>query len=133
MVEYSYRVVRPLTAILTKLPDKPEGRIEAISLFVQPLDETHRQAWIVLAMHDDSATDDELRASQDRIFLQDLEILESQRPKRVPLEPGVEVPQRADRLSAAYRHMLKRLGLRYGVLQACTTVSEMTASNESIG
>ncbi len=30
--------------------------------------------------------------------------------------PNPEVPQRADRLSAAYRRMLKRVGLRYGVL-----------------
>ncbi|MET0963332.1 MAG: aromatic ring-hydroxylating dioxygenase subunit alpha [Noviherbaspirillum sp.] len=118
MVEYTYRVVRPLTAILTKLPGRPDGRTEAISLFVQPMDESHCQAWIILAMHNDSALDDELRAFQDRIFLQDLEILESQRPKKVPLEPGLEVPQRADRLSAAYRRMLKRLGLRYGVIQA---------------
>jgi phenylpropionate dioxygenase-like ring-hydroxylating dioxygenase large terminal subunit len=116
MVEYTYRVVRPLTAILTKLPEKQGGLVEAISLFVQPLDEEHGQAWIVLAMHNDTASDAELRAFQDRIFLQDLEILESQRPKKLPLEPGVEVPQRADRLSAAYRRMLKRVGLRYGVL-----------------
>ena len=116
MVEYTYRVVRPLTAILTKLPQQQGGLIEAISLFVQPLDEEHCQAWIVLAMNDQTSSDDALRAFQDRIFLQDLEILESQRPKKVPLEPGVEVPQRADRLAAAYRRMLKRLGLRYGVL-----------------
>jgi len=116
MVEYTYRVVRPLTAILTKLPQAPDGLTEAISLHVQPLDEEHAHAWIVLAMHNDSSSDDDLRAFQDRIFLQDLQILESQRPKRVPLEPGVEVPQRADRLSAAYRRMLKRVGLRYGVL-----------------
>lgn len=116
MVEYTYRVVRPLTAILTKLPEKQGGLVEAISLFVQPLDEEHHHAWIVLAMNNDTASDDELRAFQDRIFLQDLEILESQRPRKIPLEPGVEVPQRADRLSAAYRRMLKRVGLRYGVV-----------------
>jgi len=116
MVEYTYRVVRPLAAILTKLPQRRDGRIEAIGLFVQPQDEEHCQAWIVLAMTNDVSSDQELRAFQDRIFLQDLEILESQRPKKVPLEPGVEVPQRADRLSAAYRRMLKRAGLRYGVL-----------------
>ena len=115
MVEYTYRVVRPLTAILTKLPQQQAGLVEAISLFVQPQDEGHCQAWISLAMNDHMSSDDDLRAFQDRIFLQDLAILESQRPKKVPLEPGVEVPQRADRLSAAYRRMLKRLGLRYGV------------------
>jgi phenylpropionate dioxygenase-like ring-hydroxylating dioxygenase large terminal subunit len=116
MVEYTYRVVRPLTAILTKLPQQQDGFAEAISLHVQPMDEEHCQAWIVLAMTNSVSTDDELRAFQDRIFAQDLEILESQRPKRVLLEPGVEVPQRADRLSAAYRRMLKGLGMKYGVM-----------------
>ena len=116
MVEYTYRVVRPLTAILTKLPQPQGGVIEAIRLFVQPLDEEHCQAWISLAMSNHTSSDEELRAFQDRIFLQDLETLKAQRPKKLLLEPGVEVPQRADRLSAAYRRMLERLGLRYGAL-----------------
>ncbi|SNS85104.1 Phenylpropionate dioxygenase, large terminal subunit [Noviherbaspirillum humi] len=116
MVEYTYRVARPLTAILTKLPQNQEGFAEAISLHVQPLEEEKSQAWIVLAMTNSVSTDDELRAFQDRIFSQDLAILESQRPKRVPLQPGAEVPQRADKLSAAYRRMLRQLGLRYGVI-----------------
>jgi phenylpropionate dioxygenase-like ring-hydroxylating dioxygenase large terminal subunit len=116
MVEYTYRVVRPLTAILTKLPQRQGGLAEAISLHVQPEDEEHCRAWIVLALCDADSSDGQLRQFQDRIFLQDLAILESQRPKRVPLEPGIEVPQRADRLSAAYRRMLKELGMRYGVM-----------------
>lgn len=116
MVEYTYRVVRPLTAILTKLPQAQEGFAEAISLHVQPIDEEHCQAWIVLAMTNSLSSDAQLRAFQDRIFGQDLAILESQRPKRLPLDPGIEVPQRADRLSAAYRRMLKGLGMQYGVM-----------------
>lgn len=116
MVEYTYRVVRPLSAILTKLPLQQDGFDEAISLHVQPLDEEHSQAWIVLAMTNDASTDDEMRTFQDTIFGQDLAILESQRPKRVPLQPGLEVPQRADRLSAAYRRLLLQLGMRYGVM-----------------
>jgi phenylpropionate dioxygenase-like ring-hydroxylating dioxygenase large terminal subunit len=120
MVEYTYRVVRPLTAILTKLPAAQDGCAEAISLHVQPEDEEHCRAWMVVAMSNDSSSDEDLRTFQDRIFLQDLEVLESQRPKRVPLQPGMEVPQRADRLSAAYRRMLKELGLRYGVLQGAS-------------
>lgn len=116
MVEYTYRVVRPLTAILSKLPQQQEGFAEAISLHVQPIDEEHCHAWIVLAMTNSISSDEEMRAFQDKIFNQDLAILESQCPKRVPLEPGVEVPQRADRISAAYRHMLRQLGMTYGVM-----------------
>lgn len=116
MVEYTYRVVRPLSAILTKLPKEQDSAHEAISLHVQPMDEEHCRAWIILAMTNVVSSDEELRAFQDKIFGQDLPILESQRPKRMPLGPGMEVPQRADRLSAAYRRMLKGLGMRYGVI-----------------
>lgn len=116
MVKYTYRVVRPMTAILTKRAQSPDHLTEAISLHVRLPDEEHAYAWIEPAIRRDNTPDEGLRAFQDRIFLQDRLILESQRPKRVPLAAGVEVPQRADRLSAAYRHMLKRVGLRYGVL-----------------
>lgn len=116
MVEYTYRVVRPLSAILTKLSPEESGKADAISLHVQPLDEEHCQAWIILAVNDKVSTVEQLRAFQDEIFSQDLAVLESQRPKRIPLEPGIEIPQRADRLSSAYRRMLKSLDMRYGVM-----------------
>lgn len=114
MVEYSYRVLRPLTAVLTKIA-KVEGFPQAISLHVQPVDAETCDAWMVMSGIDAVSSDDELLVRQGRIFGQDLAILESQRPKQIPLEPGVEVPQRADRLSSAYRRMLKDLGMRYGV------------------
>jgi phenylpropionate dioxygenase-like ring-hydroxylating dioxygenase large terminal subunit len=116
MVEYTYRVVWPLTAILTKLPEKLDGFAEAISLHVQPMDEEHCNVWIVVAMTNTVSIDAEVRAFQDKVFGQDLAVLESQRPKRLPLTPGVEIPQRADKLSLAYRRMLKESGLRYGVM-----------------
>jgi phenylpropionate dioxygenase-like ring-hydroxylating dioxygenase large terminal subunit len=115
MVEYTYRVLRPLTAVLTKVAQAPAFP-QAISLHVQPLDAETCHAWMVMSGIDAQTADDELLARQGRIFEQDLQILESQRPKQVPLETGVEVPQRADRLSSAYRRMLKAAGLRYGVL-----------------
>ncbi|WP_019143359.1 aromatic ring-hydroxylating oxygenase subunit alpha [Noviherbaspirillum massiliense] len=116
MVEYTYRVVRPLSAILTKLPQEQSGLADVISLHVQPIDEEHCQAWMVLATTDEGSSDEEMRDFQGRIFMQDLAILESQRPKRIPLQPGLEVPQPADRLSAAYRRMLRELGMKYGVM-----------------
>jgi len=77
-VEYSYRVVRPLTAILTKVPAAQAGFREAISLHVQPVEEEKSRAFIVLALTNFTQTEDELRAFQDRIFMQDAPILESQ-------------------------------------------------------
>jgi phenylpropionate dioxygenase-like ring-hydroxylating dioxygenase large terminal subunit len=115
-VEYTYRVVRPLTAILTKVPEAQQGFHEAISLHVQPLEEELSRVWMLLAMTDFGSDAAALRGFQDRIFLQDKPILENQTPKRLPLAPGAELPVRADRMSLAYRRHLRDLGLRYGVV-----------------
>ena len=116
MVEYTYRVVRPLTAILTKVPEAMAGFHEAISLHLQPMTETRTRAWIILAMTNFESSDAELRQFQDTIFLQDQPIVENQIPLRLPLVPGMEMSIPVDRMSLAYRRYLKQLGLRYGVV-----------------
>ena len=115
-VEYSYRIVRPLTAILTKMPQAQTGFREAISLHVQPLGEESSAVWMILAMTNFEQSDAELRAFQDRIFLQDKPILENQVPRRLPLAARAELAVRADRMSLAYRKYLRERGLRHGVL-----------------
>lgn len=115
-VEYSYRVTRPLTAILTKIPQAQDGFREAIALHVQPLEEELSRAWIVMAMTERESSDERLRAFQDSIFAQDRPILENQTPRRLPLAPGAELPVACDRMSQAYRRYLCEQGLRYGVL-----------------
>lgn len=115
-VEYTYRVVRPLTAILTKVPQAQEGFREAISLHVQPLGEEVSQVWIILALTNFAQSEHELRAFQDRIFLQDQPIVENQGPKCLPLAQGAELSMLCDRMSVAYRNYLKQLGMTYGVL-----------------
>lgn len=114
-VEYSYRVVRPLTAILTK--QLPGGPVEAIALLPQPVTETSTRVWIILALADFDSSEAALRQFQDTIFLQDQPILESQTPARLPLIPGMEVSVACDRMSLAYRAYLKQQRLRYGVLR----------------
>jgi phenylpropionate dioxygenase-like ring-hydroxylating dioxygenase large terminal subunit len=116
-VEYTYRVVRPLTAILTKLPQAQSGFREAISLHIQPLAEEVSQVWVVLALTNDEQPEEALRAFQDRIFLQDLPILENQLPKRLPLAPRAEVSIACDRMSLAYRDYLRQSGLRFGLIR----------------
>lgn len=117
-VEYTYRVVRPLTAILTKVPAVQAGFREAISLHVQPVGEEVSQVWIVLAVTNFTQSEEDLRAFQDRIFLQDKPILENQVPRRLPLAAGAELPMRSDRMSQAYRRYLVERGMRYGVIGA---------------
>ena len=115
-VEYTYRVVRPLTAILTKIPEQQGGFREAISLHVQPVAEEASVVWILLAMTNFEQSETDLREFQDRIFLQDKPIVENQMPKRLPLEPGAELSIRSDRMSLAYRAYLRGQGMRYGVI-----------------
>lgn len=115
-VEYTYRVVRPLTAILTKLPQKQADFREAISLHIQPVTEETSRAWIILAMTNFVQSDDELRAFQDRIFLQDKPILENQVPLRLPLARHAELHMAWDRMSVAYRRYLVERGMDYGVI-----------------
>ncbi len=115
-VAYSYRVLRPLTVMLTKEPGAAgEQPSDLILLSIQPLEETRIRAWFVLAMnygHDDP--EESFRDFQDTIFLQDKAVLESQRPKCLPLNPTAELHQPADKSSNAYRRWLKELGLGYG-------------------
>lgn len=115
-VEYTYRVVRPLTAILTKLPQSQQSFREAISLHVQPLGEESSQVWIVLAMTNFEQSDAELRAFQDKIFLQDKPVLENQIPRRLPLAANSELSMASDKLSVFYRRYLIQKNVRYGVL-----------------
>ena len=120
-VEYSYRVTRPLTAILTKVPEAQDGFHEAISLHIQPIDEERSVAWIILALTNFVQTEAELRGFQDTIFLQDLPIVENQVPKRLPLRPGAEASLSADALSVAYRRYLRECGLRFGTIPTIPT------------
>jgi len=115
-VEYTYRVVRPFTAILTKAPEAQQDFWEAISLHVQPLEEEKSQVWLVLAVTNFEQSDEDLRAFQEKIFAGDVPILENQVPKRLPLAAGAEMPMRCDRMSQAYRRYLSDRGVRFGVI-----------------
>ncbi len=115
--EYIYRVPAPMAAILYKTcPPKPDS-LDVIALFVQPIDEETCDVWPWMALYDDTSTMADLIQFQQLIFLQDRCILENQMPKRLPLDPRLEIPTRADLTSVAYRRWLKRLGARYGTLE----------------
>ena len=117
-VEYTYAVVGPYTALLTKAPQAGgaliDGFREAIALFVCPVTPESCRVWFRLAIADFTSDDDRLRAFQDAIFAQDAPIVASQRPRRLPLDPAAELHCAADRASAAYRRMLRRLGVSFG-------------------
>jgi phenylpropionate dioxygenase-like ring-hydroxylating dioxygenase large terminal subunit len=119
MVEYRYEVVSPYCAVLTKVPEPSQVAIadfkESIALFVCPVESERSLVWFRLAMNDFVSPDHELQAFQDTIFSQDKPVLESQKPKQLPLDPKAEMHSSADKASVAYRRYLKRLGIQFGV------------------
>ncbi|MDP2581832.1 aromatic ring-hydroxylating dioxygenase subunit alpha [Shimia thalassica] len=112
--EYMYRVPAPTCSVLYKTCPPRPGEWDVICLFVQPLTEDLCDVWPWMALYDEDNTMTELIHFQQMIFLQDRSILENQIPTRLPLDPGMEMPTRADMTSVAYRRWLKRHNYTYG-------------------
>lgn len=117
-VDYAYRVPHPFCSILYKSSPLNENRMDAIALFVQPLDEENVRAHMFLCVLDDLNEDHFIRLFQQTIFAQDKPILENQYPKKLPLDPRLETPIRADKSAITYRRWLSAKGLTYGVIPA---------------
>ena len=110
-VLYTYYVTGLLTASFTKA----QGEQFSMLCTVTPVAPSESLSWVVLAMnyaHD--VAEEELPGFQDRISNQDIAIVESQRPERLPLDLQAELHVRSDRMAIAYRRWLKERGLRYG-------------------
>ena len=118
-VEYTYEVLSPYSAVLTKVPEPGSTRIsdwhEAIALFICPISPESCRVWFRLAMADHDSSDEALVAFQHTIFCQDQPVLESQQPKRLPIGSRSELHTSVDRLSVAYRRYLQRLNISFGV------------------
>ncbi|MES2482690.1 MAG: aromatic ring-hydroxylating dioxygenase subunit alpha [Pseudomonadota bacterium] len=118
-VEYTYEVTAPYAAVLTKVPDAASVALqdyrESIALFICPLGPEASRVWFRLAVTDFESPDGKLQDFQHTIFMQDKPVLESQVPRRLPLEPRAERHTVADKASSAYRRHLKDLGITFGV------------------
>ena len=118
-VEYSYEVTAPYGAVLTKIPEAAsvgiDGYRESIALYICPVDEERSRVWFRLATADFERDDAALRAFQDTIFLQDRPVLESQQPRRLPLDLRAELHTVADKASSLYRRHLRMRGITFGV------------------
>jgi len=119
LIDYSYEVTGPFTAVLTKVPPAHSVALpafrESIGLFICPLTPERCRVWFRLAVADLAPDEAALRAFQDTIFGQDKPVLESQRPKALPLAPRAELHTAADKASVAYRRHLSQLGITFGV------------------
>lgn len=111
-VIYDYGVLHPFCAFLRKMIH--DDRM-LLALMVTPLTETSSRAWCVIMMnYGFEISDAEIAAYQNTIIAQDIPIVESQRPERLPLDLAAELHLRSDRLAIAYRQYLKATGLTFG-------------------
>lgn len=115
-VQYRYRVMQPMSAILYKTAFPRPGEMDAIGLFVQPVSQESVIAYCLLAFFDDVTPRVDMISFQHTIFGQDKPILENQLPRRMPLRPGAEIPTRCDATSVAYRRWLMAKGVTYGAI-----------------
>jgi len=101
-VDYAYHVPRPLTSRLTKNLGKcrKDGTpsLEAIVLTASPVEPEKAIGSVLIASkYEDKFTQEQVLQSSKALMAQDLRVIETQRPKRLPLEVGTEVHFRADR------------------------------------
>jgi phenylpropionate dioxygenase-like ring-hydroxylating dioxygenase large terminal subunit len=116
-VAYFYGVSHPYAAMLTKIPSEADGgEREAFDLLIvaSPMTETSCRVWLLTTVRNPDADLDSFREFNATIFAQDVRTVESQRPALLPLDTRMEVHQRADKASLAYRKWLGARGITYG-------------------
>lgn len=132
ITDYIYRVPSPMNAILYKTCPTRDDVRDVIAIFVQPIDEQTCDVWPWMALYDDDSTMADVIEFQQLIFLQDRSILENQIPIKLPLDPKLEIPTRADLTSVAYRRWLKRGGEFYGALTHETNAQDINAQDINV-
>ncbi len=81
---------------------------------ITPVSERFSIAWTYVARDYRDMSDEQTRQFEDMITLQDIPIVEFQRPELLPLDLQAELHLRSDRTAIAYRRWLKELGLTFG-------------------
>jgi phenylpropionate dioxygenase-like ring-hydroxylating dioxygenase large terminal subunit len=123
---YTYHAFRPLVGYFSKRTQDSDAEGNIISdksdtfatLFtVQPLDAVNCIVRVCAAMDVSPRPDpDAVRARADVVFGQDRDIVESQRPERIPTELRYELHHRTDLMGQRYRTWLRNKGISYGVI-----------------
>jgi phenylpropionate dioxygenase-like ring-hydroxylating dioxygenase large terminal subunit len=125
-VGYSYRCMRPLIAHFSKRVEvadpasahrsTPDDRF-CTYFTAQPIDEVSCVIRICTARNfSPELTAEDVHRRQDLVYEQDRDIVETQRPERIPLDLREELHHRTDRLGQQYRRWLHALGIRYGAV-----------------
>lgn len=113
---YVYAILHPM-AVRFEKSDDTSNDIFSIMLVVTPSKERETTAYMLLSRNYGFDMDDKIFVDfQDKIFSQDLAILESQRPEELPLDLQQELHLKSDRLAIAYRQYLTKLGVKVGTI-----------------
>ena len=112
-VRYTYSVTSPYTAVLEKQPDDPREAF-ALLLLIRPEEEERCRCWMVGSVYGSDSPLEEFDKFTLFIFDQDVPVIESQLPRRLPLDPRAELHSIADKTSLSYRKWLRERGIRYG-------------------
>jgi len=64
----------------------------------------------------ENLNEEDIQRRQDMVFSQDKDIVETQRPERIPVDLRAEIHHRTDKFGVAYRRWLGALGLTYAQL-----------------
>jgi vanillate O-demethylase monooxygenase subunit len=103
-----YRMPMPLTVDIHFLYD--DGRRRDLWMTASPIDPgTCRTFWFVSRTDDLDGDDRAHLAFQDLVLAEDEPVVCNQVPRALPLDPGVEVSVRSDKVSIEYRRWLREL------------------------
>ena len=122
---YSYRVLRPLVGYFSKrieIMDPAQAGLGSADdrfttmIVVQPVDDVNSICRILFAINfAPHLTEADMTPRQDIVYGQDRDIVETQRPERLPVDLREEMHHRSDKLGVAYRRYLAAMGMTYGV------------------
>lgn len=126
MAFYTYHTFRPLVGYFSKRTQEADAagnvvsdRSDTFTTFftAQPIDATTTIVRVCAALnvqpHPDPQT---VRDRAQIIFHQDRDIVETQRPERIPTQLRYELHHRTDLMGQRYRTWLRAKGISYGVI-----------------
>lgn len=116
MTSYTYQIIRPLTAYLVK----EWSGYRAVFLTITPVEELKSIGWFAIATNcTKDISEEQIRAFTELVTTaQDIPIVDSQRPQRLPLDLDAELLVGADRDIIAYRKWLREMGFSFGTTGA---------------
>lgn len=115
-VSATYNIFRPLTVCL-RVRSKVFDECMTMFLTTTPVEEEKSIVWRWSCInYANKVPEDKFRTLANIVFDQDVAIVESQRPRRLPLDLQANFHVPSDRSSIVYRRWLKQLGVTFGTV-----------------